>query len=81
MPIMTNVALKEPCIDYLDAYGKQECFEMICSDSYKIVDLDLVHMKKSDVNFSSQYKLKFNQNTVASALIAWFDCKFENFKN
>jgi len=33
---------------------------MICSDSYKIVDLDLVHMNKSDVNFSSQYKLKFN---------------------
>lgn len=81
MSIMTNVVLKEPCIDYLNAYGDQRCFEMICSDSYKIVDLDLVHMKKGDVNFSSQYKLKFNQSTTASALISWFDCKFENFKN
>lgn len=54
---------------------------MICSDSCKILDLDLVHMKLGDVNFSSQYKLNFNQSTTASALISWFDCKFENFKN
>jgi len=74
MSIMTNVVLKEPCIDYLNAFGDQHCFEMICSDSYKIVDLDLVHMKKTDVNFSSQYKLKFKQNTTASAIITWFDC-------
>jgi len=32
MSIMTNVALKEPCIDYLNAYGDQRCYEMICSD-------------------------------------------------
>jgi type I protein arginine methyltransferase len=53
MSIMTNVALKEPCIDYLNAHGDARCYDMICSDSYKIVDLDLVHMKKGDVNFSS----------------------------
>jgi hypothetical protein len=53
MSIMTNVALKEPCIDYLNAYGDDRCNEMICSDSFKIVDLDLVHMKKGDLNFSS----------------------------
>jgi type I protein arginine methyltransferase len=81
MSIMTNVALKEPCIDYLNAFGDQRCYDMICSDSYKIVDLDLVHMKKGDVNFSSKYELKFNTSTTASALISWFDCKFENFKN
>ncbi len=78
---MTNVALKEPCIDYLNAYGDQYCRDMICSDYYKIVDLDLVHMNKDDVNFSSKYELNFKESTTASALIAWFDCKFENFKN
>ena len=81
MSIMTNVALKEPCIDYLNAYNDPRCYDMICSDSYKIVDLDLVNMKKGDVNFSGKYELKFNQSTTCSALISWFDCKFENFKN
>ena len=60
MSIMTNVVLKEPCIDYLNAHVDQQCADMICSDYCKIIDLDLVHMKKGDVNFSSQYKLKFN---------------------
>ncbi len=55
MSIMTNVVLKEPSIDYLNAYADQSCFDMIFSDSFKIVDFDLVNMKKSDVNFSSQY--------------------------
>ena len=81
MSIMTNVVLKEPCIDYLNACGDKQCYDMICSDSWKIVDLDLVHMKKSDVNFSATFKLKFKQSTTASAIITWFDCKFENFKN
>jgi protein arginine N-methyltransferase 1 len=27
MSIMTNVVLKEPCIDYLNAYADQSCFD------------------------------------------------------
>lgn len=53
MSAMTNVVLKEPCIDFLNAYGSEECYNAIISDTYKIVDLDLVRMKKEDVNFAT----------------------------
>jgi protein arginine N-methyltransferase 1 len=50
---------------------------MICSDTCKIIDFDLVHMKKEDVNFSATYRLKIHKNSTASALVSWFDCHFE----
>ena len=53
MSVMTNVALKETCIDYLDAHGNLYDRDAIVSDTCKIVDLDLVNMKRSDVNFSA----------------------------
>lgn len=81
MSVMTNVTLKEPCIDYLNAYDNQYDYSAICSDSYKVLDLDLVHMKKEDVNFSGIYNLKIKANSKVSALISWFDCHFENLKN
>lgn len=80
MSIMTNVALKEPCIDYLNAYEDQTQYEAIVTDYVKIVDLDLVHMQKGDVNFSAQYKLTAHSNQKISGIIAWFDCHFENLK-
>lgn len=57
MSVMTNVALKETCIDYLDAYNNKWDHDAVISDTCKIVDLDLVNMKKSDVNFSASYHL------------------------
>lgn len=32
MSIMTNVALKEPCIDFLNAYENQYDYEAVCTD-------------------------------------------------
>lgn len=55
MSIMTNVTLKEPCIDYIDAQGRD--YGCIKTDACKIVDLDLVNMKKEDVNFAGTYSL------------------------
>lgn len=80
MSVMTNVVLKEPCIDYLNAFENQQDYEAICTDAYKIVDLDLVHMQKGDVNFATKYELKANANSKISAIIGWFDCHFENLK-
>jgi protein arginine N-methyltransferase 1 len=77
MSVMTNVVLKEPCIDYLD-----ECqYNQILTDRYMMVDLDLVNMKKSDVNFATQYHLTMKEDAQVSAIITWFDCHFENLKN
>ena len=44
MSLMTNVVLREPCIDYLNAYDNAEEYDAIVSDTHKILDLDLVHM-------------------------------------
>jgi hypothetical protein len=41
---MTNVVLREPCIDYLNAYGNAEEYDAIASNTCMILDLDLVHM-------------------------------------
>jgi protein arginine N-methyltransferase 1 len=78
MSIMTNVVLKEPCIDYLNAYDNGYDYEAIVTDKCKILDLDLVHMKKEDVNFSGTYNLTVKKNSRISAVISWFDCQFEN---
>jgi type I protein arginine methyltransferase len=80
MSAMTNVVLKETCIDFLDAYGSKYDHDAIVSDSCKIVDLDLVNMKRSDVNFSATYHLNVKKDSTFSAVIAWFDCQFENLK-
>jgi hypothetical protein len=80
MSVMTNVALKETCIDYLDAFSNKWDHDAVVSDKCKIVDLDLVNMKRSDVNFVSTYHLKINKDSTFSAVIAWFDCHFENLK-
>lgn len=78
MSIMTNVVLKEPCIDYLNAFENQYDYNAISTDSCKILDLDLVHMKKEDVNFSGTYNLRMKHDAKIGAIISWFDCIFED---
>ena len=46
MSCLTPTVMKEPLVDTVDS-------QMIMSDSCKILDLDLVRCKKSDVNFAS----------------------------
>lgn len=81
MSIMTNVTLKEPCIDYLNAYENESDYNAIVTDKCKVIDLDLVHMKKEDVNFAATYHLNVTKRSKVSAVIAWFDCHFENLHN
>lgn len=38
-------------------------------------------MKKGDVNFAGTYHLAVGKNAKLSAIIAWFDCHFEDLKN
>lgn len=74
MSCLSNVVMKEPLIDMCEG-------SMIASNECKILDLDLVHCKKSDVNFVSNYELRMIRDDRVHALVSWFDCKFENFKN
>lgn len=80
MSVMTNVVLKEPCIDYLNAFEDRSQYDMIVSNVAQIIDFDLVNMKKEDVNFSASYTLHMKQNSTASALVTWFDCRFDDVK-
>lgn len=71
MSCMSQQFVKEPLIDVCNG-------EMINSNSCKILDLDLVKMKKEDVEFTSEYQLTFNMNDRAHALVAWFDTDFSD---
>lgn len=55
MSVMTNVSLKETCVDFLDAYQYEH--DAFISDTCKIVDLNLLTMKKKDINFAATYHL------------------------
>jgi protein arginine N-methyltransferase 1 len=84
MSVMTNVVLKEPCIDYLNAFRPDHNGyfdrDAIITNKCKVLDLDLVHMKKEDVNFAGTYHLVADTSATVSAIIAWFDCHFEDLK-
>ena len=69
MSCLGVAALKEPLIDSCEP-------DMLNSSECKILDLDLVKMKPTDVEFSSQYSITFHRNDKVHALVAWFDTPF-----
>ena len=73
MRAMQNAVLREAQIDFVSPLN-------IVSSHCKILDLDLNHMKKEDVNFSSAYSLKMIRNDKIHGLVSWFDCIFEDPK-
>lgn len=73
MSCMALQCIKEPLIDTCNG-------DMIISDSCKILDLDLVKMDKGDVEFTSEYELKFIHNDKCHALVAWFDTDFADLE-
>ena len=71
MSCLSTAVMKEPLIDMCEG-------NMINTNYCKILELDLVKMKKEDVEFSTEYELTVNRNDKIHALVAWFDCKFDN---
>ena len=55
MSCMQPAVMKEPLIDTLDS-------RMINTNECQILDLDLVNMKNTDVEFSTTYELTFHRN-------------------
>lgn len=74
MNCLSAAAMKEPLIDMCEP-------NMINSDACLILDLDLVKMKKEDVEFSSEYTLNITRNDKVHALVSWFDCHFSDLEN
>jgi len=74
MSVMTGGLFVDPMIDTIKANN-------IISDTCSILDLDLMTMKKDDVEFSSFYSLKMNYSDKMHALVSWFDVSFSKVKN
>ena len=74
MSCLSGAAMKEPLIDCCEG-------SMICSTYCMILDLDLCHMKKEEVEFSSEYCIEIKREDRVHALIAWFDTRFGNLEN
>lgn len=74
MSCMTKGLFKDPIVDTVPS-------ENIMSDSCCILDLDLVTMKKEDVEFSNFYSLNMLYNDNVHAMVFWFDTAFSNLDN
>lgn len=71
MSVMATSIFKDPIVDTVPSNA-------IMSDYCCILDVDLVKMKKEDVNFSSYYSLTMSYTDRVHALVCWFDTSFSN---
>jgi len=74
MSCMTKGLFRDPIVDTVPA-------ENVMSDECCVVDLDLVKMKKEDVEFSNFYSLTMKYNDRAHAFVFWFDAVFSDLEN
>lgn len=74
MSILAQAAMKEPLIDMVDS-------QMIVSNQCMILDLDLVNMKKEDVEFSNEYQLVMERHDRIHGIVSWFDTIFSDLEN
>ena len=73
MSVMSTSIFKDPVVDTVPS-------DAIMSDYCCILDIDLVKMKKEEVNFSSYYTLTMSYTDKVHALVCWFDTSFSDLK-
>jgi hypothetical protein len=74
MSCLGVAAIKEPLVDTVES-------GMINSTACQILDVDLCTMKPSDVEYSTEYSVKFTRRDRVHAIVAWFDTIFGNLEN
>ena len=74
MSVMTSGIFVDPMVDTVPTNN-------IMSDHCCVLDLDLVKMKKEQVEFSNFYNLKMQYTDKVHALVTWFDTPFSNLTN
>lgn len=74
MSCLSSAAMKEPLVDVCEG-------NMINSTTCMILDLDLVNMKKEDVEFANEYSVIMTRDDNVHALVAWFDVHFSDLEN
>jgi len=74
MGCIKRAAIQEPLVDNCEK-------QAINTDICRIFECDLYTCKKEDLDFSSQYSLKFKRNDSVHAVITWFDIFFDKLPN
>jgi len=69
MSCIKEIALREPLVDTVDQ-------KMIISDSCQILKVDILTVKKSDLDFTANFKLNATRNDYCHAFVAYFDIEF-----
>eukprot|EP00494_Astrolonche_serrata_P025412 UN25673 len=69
MSCIKATALSEPLVDVVPP-------EQVISNHCTVLNLDLYKMKKADLDFSSEYKVKFTRQDYCHALVFYFDVQF-----
>jgi len=69
MSCIKKVALREPLVDTVDQRA-------VVTDAFALKTFDLHTIKKEDLAFSSEFRLKALQNDYVHAFIAYFDIAF-----
>jgi protein arginine N-methyltransferase 1 len=73
MSCLTPTVMREPLIDEVNS-------NMLMTHPCKILELNLCTMKLSDMEFSSEYKIKSNFEDKIHGLTVWWDCDFSELK-
>ncbi|EZG79493.1 protein arginine N-methyltransferase [Gregarina niphandrodes] len=63
--------LQEPLIDTVNA-------DNVVTDACCIANFDLKTVQKKDLDFIARFQLNCNKQDYVHALVAWFDCSFDN---
>lgn len=67
MSCIKNLALTDPMIDYVTS-------KSMISDKCEILNIDLLKVKKENLDFVAKFKVKFDKKETMHALVCWFDC-------
>lgn len=74
MSCFRPLVLKDPIIDFCDPTS-------IISSTCKIFEINLLKVKKEELEFSNYYEIEFCKKEKMHALISWFDIGFINIPN
>lgn len=74
MSCIKELALVEPLVDCCDA-------EQVCSDSVKILDIDLYTVTAEELDFASDFEITMARNDYVHALVGYFNTDFSKTHN
>jgi len=69
MSCIKEMALKEPLVDTVDQ-------NMVITNACPVLKVDILTVKKADLDFSSTFKLTAARNDYVHAFVAYFDIEF-----